>query len=137
MHELAMAEGMLSLVLNATGEKKVQSIRLRVGRLHAVAPDSLRFSFQLLGEGTMVADAVLELEEVPITFRCGQCGTITYGPYPPFECGRCKTTDVSMASGAELAVEAVRLKDGTLLTLANTATVSDRIAERLAQEHGL
>ena len=65
MHELAIAESVVSSVLERTGERPVSSVRLRVGRLAGVVPDALRFSFELATAGTPLAGAALEIVEEP------------------------------------------------------------------------
>jgi hydrogenase nickel incorporation protein HypA/HybF len=137
MHELAMADGLLSVMLEAARGRTVRFARLRIGRLHAVVPDSLQFSFHLLGEGTVAASAHLELEEIPVAVQCERCETISDCPRPPFQCSRCGTTDVSVVSGAELEVVELGLADGTSVILHKSKTLSDTIARHLAEEHGL
>ena len=45
MHEMALAEGILSVVLDASGGANVRKVDLQVGALQLVVPESLRFSF--------------------------------------------------------------------------------------------
>jgi len=135
MHELAMADGLLNVVLEAARGRAVRFARLRVGRLHAVVPDSLQFSFHLLGEGTVAAGASLDLVEIPVAVQCKRCAAITDCPRPPFQCGQCSTADVSVVSGAELEVVELGLEDGTSVILHKSQTLSDTFARHLADEH--
>ncbi|HEY7543673.1 MAG TPA: hydrogenase maturation nickel metallochaperone HypA, partial [Blastocatellia bacterium] len=73
MHEMALAEGILAVVLDAAGDQKVRRICLQVGKLQMVVPDSLQFSFQLLADGTPAAEAIIEIEEIPVRLLCKQC----------------------------------------------------------------
>jgi len=72
--ETALAEGVLGVVLDASEGRVVRRVRLRVGTLQQVMPDSLRFCFLLAAQGTPAAEAALELEETPARARCKLCG---------------------------------------------------------------
>ncbi len=61
MHELAIAESVVSSVLERTGEQSVSVVRLRVGRLSGVVPDALTFCFELATAGTALEGASLEI----------------------------------------------------------------------------
>ncbi|HZR98252.1 MAG TPA: hydrogenase maturation nickel metallochaperone HypA [Chloroflexota bacterium] len=112
MHEMALAEGVLAVVLDAADGEPVRRVRLRVGALQAVVPDSLQFCFQLAAEGTAAADAVLELTDVPARVVCRGCGAESELRAPPFLCRQCGAADVALVAGDELLVDAVELPSG-------------------------
>jgi hydrogenase nickel incorporation protein HypA/HybF len=114
MHELALAEGVLAVVLDAAGDEPVRRIRLSVGVRQAVVPDSMQFCFQLAAEGTSAADAALELIEVPARLACHACGAESERRAPPFLCLQCGADDVILMAGDELLVDAVELRSGWL-----------------------
>lgn len=68
MHELSIA---LSLVELASEEasrlsaSRVAALYVRIGASSGVVADALRFSFDLATEGTAIAGARLEIEDVP------------------------------------------------------------------------
>ena len=62
MHELAIAESVVSKVLERAGGR-VTVVRLRVGCLSGVVPDALMFCFELAAAGTTLEGAALEIEE--------------------------------------------------------------------------
>lgn len=133
MHEMALAEGILAVVLDAADGKKVRRICLRVGRLQMVVPASLEFSFQLVAEGTPAAQAVLELEQVPARLRCKLCGAESEFNHPPFLCAPCGAVDLEVVSGDELLVEAVELDDG--VTIRRRAVPADELLHEHLREH--
>ncbi|MDQ6687382.1 MAG: hydrogenase maturation nickel metallochaperone HypA, partial [Actinomycetota bacterium] len=51
MHELAIAESVVSSVLERTEGHHVKVVRLRIGRLAGVVPDALTFCFELAAAG--------------------------------------------------------------------------------------
>ena len=115
MHEMALAEGILAVVLDAADDQKVRRVCLRVGKLLMVVPDSLQFSFQLVADGTPAAGAVLEIEEAPARWRCKQCGAESEPDLQPLQCQGCGASEVEVVSGDELLVDAVELETGVTI----------------------
>ncbi|HEY7495474.1 MAG TPA: hydrogenase maturation nickel metallochaperone HypA [Candidatus Tectomicrobia bacterium] len=115
MHELALAEGILAVVLDAADAQRVRRVCLRVGKLLLVVPDSLQFSFQLVADGTPAAAAVLEMEEVPARWRCKQCSAESESDLQPLQCQGCGASEVEVVAGGELLVDAVELQTGVTI----------------------
>ncbi len=65
MHELGLAEGIMTVALDMSGGRTVTRIAIRIGEEQRIVPDSLDFGFQLLAEGTDCAGATLECLVVP------------------------------------------------------------------------
>jgi Hydrogenase/urease nickel incorporation, metallochaperone, hypA len=65
MHELGLAEGILAVVTDMSGDCAVTRIVVRIGEEQRIAPDSLEFGFQLLAEGTVCEGASLHCVAVP------------------------------------------------------------------------
>lgn len=59
MHELGIAQGILSVVLDIAGERQVSSVVVRIGEEQCIVHDSLAFGFGLLAEGTSCSQAQL------------------------------------------------------------------------------
>jgi hydrogenase nickel incorporation protein HypA/HybF len=112
MHEMALATGILGVVLDVADEEPVQRVRVRVGTLQRVVPDSLQFSFRLLADGTPASDALLEIKQVPARIRCKTCGAKTTLKAALFACKFCGTSNVEILSGDELVVDALHLSSG-------------------------
>ena len=51
----------------------IARINLRIGKLSAVVPESLRFCFEVATRGTAAEGADLSIEEVPVVARCTDC----------------------------------------------------------------
>lgn len=60
MHELGLAEGILTIATDMAAERTVTRIVVRIGEEQRIVPDSLAFGFQLLAEGTVCEGAVLQ-----------------------------------------------------------------------------
>jgi hypothetical protein len=65
MHELGLAEGIMTVANDMAGERAVTRIVVRIGEEQRIVPDSLEFGFQLLAEGTNCAGAALQCLLVP------------------------------------------------------------------------
>jgi hydrogenase nickel incorporation protein HypA/HybF len=76
MHEVGIMESALTVIAQqaaANGADRVSRIVLRVGRLAGVDEAALRFAFDALVPGTVAAEAVLEIENVPARAHCASC----------------------------------------------------------------
>jgi len=89
----------------------VTHIKLRVGILNSVTPDSLRFAFEVISRGGVAEGASLEIEEVPGKLRCHHCKEIITIDHPRLTCPRCDSTDIEMVSGRELEMRGMEMED--------------------------
>lgn len=134
MHEMALAEGILSVVLDASGGANVRAVDLQVGALQLVVPESLRFSFELAAAGTPAEGAVVNVHETPARLKCRACGAETVLRTPPFQCERCTSTDVNVISGDEVMVESVELDGGELIRR-REVPANEILEEHMKQHH--
>jgi hydrogenase nickel incorporation protein HypA/HybF len=65
MHELSIAEAIVDIAAESSGGGRVLRVVVEVGKLAAVLPDALRFSFEVVAAGTPVEGAALEIVEKP------------------------------------------------------------------------
>ncbi len=65
MHEVALAQGILEVVLDVADGREARSVRVRAGELQSVTQDSLQFCFEMVAQNTVAAAAGLEVEIVP------------------------------------------------------------------------
>ena len=108
MHELAITESIVSAVIEHIGAAKVIRVRLTVGRLSGVAPDAVRFCFDVCTEGTALQGAMLDIVETSGRARCRDCraevelpGTIPLCP--------CGSADLEVLGGQELTINDVEV----------------------------
>lgn len=110
MHELAIAEALVSIAARHAAGRPVMKLEVKVGHLRQVVPSALEFAFELVAPGTPVEGAELELCEVAAEGRCRACGAETVMDGFPLACGRCAGLDVEVLAGEELSVEALELE---------------------------
>lgn len=113
MHELSIASRLVELVaehVDAAGGARAAVITLRLGDLACVHEDALRFSFELVREGTPAAGAELRLIRVPVTIWCGPCGREMALPgIQTFACPACGALSGDIRAGRELDLESIEL----------------------------
>jgi hydrogenase nickel incorporation protein HypA/HybF len=111
MHELAIASAIVATVERHAGGNAVTSVRVRVGRLRQVVPDSLVFCFGMVARESVCEGARLEIEVVPAVLRCAGCGHEWEIQEPPFRCPECAGGDVAAVKGEELEVESIEVEE--------------------------
>jgi hydrogenase nickel incorporation protein HypA/HybF len=63
VHELSITRNVVAIVSERAEGQRVTRVRLEIGRLTAVVPDSIRFCFDICAQGTPLAGAELEIVE--------------------------------------------------------------------------
>ncbi len=111
MHELAITESLLSVAVEsatAAGAERIRTIRMRVGALTGVVPDSMRFYFDAISRGTLAEGASLEMTIVPASAECADCATTFPADEGMLACPTCGCL-VRLTSGTELTVESLEV----------------------------
>lgn len=108
MHELAIAESVVDTVTERLPGATVTCVRLEIGALSGVVPDSIRFCFDLATEGTGLAGARLEITEPAARCRCRACGA-EFQPDSPIVLCPCGSPDVAVLAGEELKIVSVQV----------------------------
>ena len=114
MHELGIAQNIIDIVQQAVPEDRFPSIRwirIRIGQLSGIVPDSLEFCFSaLLGE-TGMPQAGLKMETVPTVSLCKDClHRFTVEDFA-FTCPSCGSSSLELLSGRDLEVVDIELSD--------------------------
>jgi hydrogenase nickel incorporation protein HypA/HybF len=117
VHELALADAVVTIVREHARGRRVTAIEVKVGRLRQVVPDALAFAFELVAQGTNVEGARLELEHVPVRVRCRTCAAEGEQREFPLGCASCGCLDVDVVAGDELLVECVELAEEPVLSV--------------------
>ena len=105
MHELTIAQNILDIIneqLLVNNLSKVIKIRIRIGRLAAIEPESL--SFEIIAKNTKAEDSVLEIDYVPIRCKCSNCQIVFTLDELNFICPKCMGSNLKIISGNELQV---------------------------------
>jgi len=76
MHELSITQSILDQALAVANENKAQKIKkikLKVGEGTAIVPDCVQFYFDSIKKDTIAEKSILEIEIIPVKFRCPKC----------------------------------------------------------------
>jgi hydrogenase nickel incorporation protein HypA/HybF len=112
MHELTLARSLIDLVddyAKQQGGRQVRRIYVRLGEMSAMTR-ALHFCFGSASRGTSCEGAVLEIDEVPLTVRCGVCDAVKTpsGRYN-FRCPDCGMPTPEIVTGREMQLTAIEL----------------------------
>lgn len=106
MHEASIALSLLEIAAGECGKNgygKIDSINVKVGRASGVIPDALLFAFDAVKEGSIAQDAVLHIEEVPVSGVCRDCGKeFTVAEAYVLSCPLCGGGSFTVTSGREM-----------------------------------
>lgn len=111
MHELALCRSIVAISARHAAGRRVAVVRVKVGHMRQVVPDTLARCFELLAPEAGLEGAVLEIVEVPAQVRCRECGAVTALERFELRCGRCGGSDLDLIAGEELLVESLELED--------------------------
>ena len=110
MHEVGIMEEAVRLAAQAADGRRVRKLTLRVGVLSGVVPDALRFAFDVVGKGTVVEGASLEIEAVQAACWCPTCRKEYECSDFLSECPRCRNLSGDLRRGRELEIGTVELE---------------------------
>jgi hydrogenase nickel incorporation protein HypA/HybF len=110
MHELAITQSMLDIVLGEAGKSgmdRVNRINLVVGELSGYVTDSIQFYFDFLAKDSIAEGAELCFILIEARARCRRCETDFKLPEFDWNCPQCGSGDIEITAGRELRVESI------------------------------
>ncbi len=116
MHEASIVSQLLHIAIaecEKNGYKKIDSIKVTIGRATGIMIDALLFAFNVLKEGTLASDSSLIVEEIPVRAMCNDCGEKIESNenYIIFECPKCGSFSINLISGKELNITEMEVSD--------------------------
>jgi hydrogenase nickel incorporation protein HypA/HybF len=113
MHELALAQGVLDIVLcTAAGNNavRVAGVKVIAGELTGTVPEALEMGFAAVAKGTIAENARILIQLVPATAHCRDCSSTTGIDKYCFACECCGSHAIEIVTGRELLVESVEVE---------------------------
>ncbi len=110
MHEVALAEGVLSIVENAAARHaatRVHTIWLELGALAHVESEALRFCFAAVTRGSVAEGAALEIARTPGMAWCMPCGGRVALARLGEPCPDCGSHQLQVLEGEEMRVKEI------------------------------
>jgi hydrogenase nickel incorporation protein HypA/HybF len=120
MHELSIVSSIVETVTETLAAlpdtsrgARVLEVRLRVGALASVIPESLEFCWGIASEGTPLEDSKLVVNVLPVVIHCVPCGQdAELEGVQSFRCPRCGEPCSDMRQGRELEIDSIEIEDG-------------------------
>ncbi|MBE9512797.1 MAG: hydrogenase maturation nickel metallochaperone HypA [Chloroflexi bacterium] len=113
MHELAITQSMLDIVLEQAEKaraKKVSNINLTVGELSGFVEECVQFYFGFLAKETLAEGATLSFTSVPARARCQDCHKTFKLKEFDWTCPHCGGNNIEITAGKELFVESIEVE---------------------------
>lgn len=113
MHELALTEKMLRLVLTEAEShqaKKVTKIKINIGELSGIIEDCVEYYFQLSARDTIAAGAELEFVRNKAKLFCPNCELEFEKTPQDFNCPVCGCLSRLTGSGRGYFVESIEVE---------------------------
>jgi hydrogenase nickel incorporation protein HypA/HybF len=108
VHELSICAAIAAIVTEHADGRPVDRVRIDVGALRQIVPDTLTYSWEVIVDSSPLAGSVLEVNEIPAVLWCSECGASTEIHVPVFRCP-CGSTATEVVSGRELLVMSLEL----------------------------
>jgi hydrogenase nickel incorporation protein HypA/HybF len=120
MHELSIVTSIVETVTetlaalpDSSRGARVLKVRLRVGALASVIPESLEFCWGIVSEGTPLEGSKLVVNLLPVVVHCVPCGQdAELEGVQSFRCPRCGEPCSDMRQGRELEIDSIEIEDG-------------------------
>jgi hydrogenase nickel incorporation protein HypA/HybF len=111
MHELSIAEGIISTIEQHLGGKKILTrINLSIGPLAGVSAESLEFWFSEIAKDKGFGTPVLEIKKTKASAECAQCKT-TYEVRSFYSgCPQCGNFERTVNSGYECVIDSIEME---------------------------
>ena len=107
MHELSLCESIARAVTREAGGRQVTSVRLRIGALRQVVPETLTYCWSITSRGPILDGSELEIEHVPAEIECRGCGTRSQLSRFNLCCPGCGGRDVTVVAGEEMLIVSI------------------------------
>lgn len=107
MHEATIAKNIIELIeeeISKSRYKNIYSIKLRIGELSGIYPESLEYHFQELSKNTILENTKLQFEKAPIRVECTTCKNKFEVVDIEFECPNCIHSQYNIIGGDELEI---------------------------------
>ncbi len=118
MHELSVAESLIKTLDAWQKEHKTSRIlrvKLRIGRLGGIDRQSLEYVWPMAvenAENPALQGCVLEVEELPLSFKCTVCGGTAESVKFMFDCPLCgAASSLRRHGGRELIFQEIEVED--------------------------
>ena len=114
MHELSIAQNIITIVreeMEKHQATELTSLRLAVGKMSGVVPDSLSFCLELITQSTDLQGVEVLIDIIPLRCACRDCKEEFEISQFTATCPQCESRDITMISGRELSIVELEVDD--------------------------
>jgi hydrogenase nickel incorporation protein HypA/HybF len=117
MHEFGLGEEVVKTVIEemqriSPPPRSLLSAHIVVGALRRIAPDHMRFVYEVLTSNTSAAGSLLEVTVLPAMALCRDCGWKGNIDELIFLCRNCGSADLQTLQGMELFLDRLEVEQG-------------------------
>lgn len=112
MHELSVTENIINICSEEAIKNKVlkvKNIKILVGGLTGLIPESIQYYFDIASKGTKVEGAKLNIIKVPLKIFCNGCKNTSVVNIGVFTCPVCGGSDIKLIGGNEFLIESMEV----------------------------
>lgn len=106
MHELAVTQNVLDIILRHAGDARITDVYLVIGDLSSMVDDCVQFYWDLITPGTTAEGSRLHFERIPATMACRDCGE-QFEITEDFVCPACGGASVRVVGGDDFYVASI------------------------------
>jgi hydrogenase nickel incorporation protein HypA/HybF len=111
MHELSIAKELSDIIMEVALKEnlsKVIKVNICFGELVQIVPDIFETAFSVIVEDTIIREAELEIEILPVKLRCRNCNNeCQVKDKYFFLCDNCNSFDIDIIEGKEIYLRSI------------------------------
>lgn len=115
MHELPITQSIVNICseeVEKHNSGKVTKIKIKIGELSGIVPECIQTYFDIISSGTKVEGAQLDIEKVPLKFKCSTCGFSGNMDLNVDNCPSCGSNELKISGGNEFYIDSMEVEDG-------------------------
>ena len=112
MHELPVTESILQIALRHAEQAsaaQITDIYLVIGQLSTIIDESIRFYWDLLGEGTAAEGSKLHFERLELVMQCQACQHKFTPKDLEYGCPACEALELDIVQGNEFYMDSIQV----------------------------
>ena len=113
MHEMSLCESVLQIIEQQAQTqqfRRVKTVWLEIGALSGVEPEAMRFSFEVVTQGSLADQARLEIVELPGIAWCMPCGREVAVRQLYDECPHCGSHQLQIVGGDQMRIKELEVE---------------------------
>jgi len=113
MHEMSLCESVLEVLeqqAKVQQFRKVKTVWLEIGALSGVEVSALRFSFEIVAQGSLAENAKLEILEIPGQAWCLPCGCNVAVQQLYDQCPLCGSQQLQVNGGDQMRIKELEVE---------------------------